>query len=303
MGNSHNKKSNVTRNSNCSVYNFSLESKNQILEEFENISIDSDFDIKNDLKKKVNLKIENDKNEIEEEEIELSDNSGIINNNIFLEGNTSPKFHLLRSRTEVNNNFISFYNAPKQKMKVFDEYISPFNLSSKNYGGTQLKNKKPNEILLDFKKNKIDSKSCNDYQNNIDDFSDNFIINADTERTTPNIEDLQDLQLCRKKMAIFRDSIDNKSEHSLNENEKIEYIFSEKKNKKSHKYWIKYIKQQMNKSKLSSKLAVIDPNAFKKSETLRINNTKNNDLFILGILENAAKDKKLKKMDRYTSVV
>ena len=104
-------------------------------------------------------------------------------------------------------------------------------------------------------------------------------------------------------MAIFRDSIDNKSDHSLNDNEKINYIFSENKNQhhKNNKFWVKYIKMQMNKSKLSRQLTSISPNVLKKSETLKINNSKNNDLFILGVLENAKKDKKLKKMARYTS--
>ena len=55
-------------------------------------------------------------------------------------------------------------------------------------------------------------------------------------------------------MTIFRDSINNKSDHSLNDEEKIDDIISEinnfsyKQNKKT-KYWIKYIKQQKKKSK------------------------------------------------------
>ena len=53
MGNSHHKKSKDTRNSNCSVYNLSLESNNHAIENIDNSSIDSDFDIKNDLKKKL----------------------------------------------------------------------------------------------------------------------------------------------------------------------------------------------------------------------------------------------------------
>ena len=293
MGNTHHKKSKDTRNSNCSVYNLSLESKNQEIENNDNISIDSDFDIKNDLKTKIDLPIDNEI--YDSEEIELNDREKEINDYFYLDEDAPPSLHSFRSKSCATNN-ISLYNAPKPKIKVFEDYISPFNLSSKNYGGTQIKNKKPNELLLDFQKNTLDSKSCNDNQNNKDDFSDIFLINSETERTTPNIEDLQDLQLCRKKMAIFRDSIDNKSEHSLNENEKIEYIFSEKKNKqqKNNKFWIKYIKQQMNKSKLS---------ILKKSETLTKHNLKNNELFILGVLENAAKDKKTKKMARYTSNV
>ena len=300
MGNSHHKKSKDNRNSNCSVYNLSLESNNHAIENIDNSSIDSDFDIKNDLKKKINLPMEKD---IYESEIQFDDKEEEIKDYFFLDEDAPPSFHLFRSKTCVNKNNISLFNAPKQKIKVFDEHLSPFNLNSKNFGGTQINNKKPNDIILDFRKNLLDSKSCNDNQNNRDIFFDDFLINSETERTTPNIEDFQDLQLCRKKMAIFRDSIDNKSDHSLNDNEKINYIFSENKNQhhKNNKFWVKYIKMQMNKSKLSQQLTSISPNVLKKSETLKINNSKNNDLFILGVLENAKKDKKLKKMARYTS--
>jgi len=102
-------------------------------------------------------------------------------------------------------------------------------------------------------------------------------------------------------MTIFRDSINNKSDHSLNDEEKIDDIISEinnfsyKQNKKT-KYWIKYIKQQKLESKLSRKMSfgslkIKNSSTFKKE----IKNP-NNDLFILGILEKAAKEKKQKKM-------
>ena len=110
-------------------------------------------------------------------------------------------------------------------------------------------------------------------------------------------------------MAIFRDSIDNKSEHSFKEEEKIEDILNDKKRKsnkenKKSKFWSKHIKQQMLKSKLSYKLSRISEGALKKSETVRVKSIKRtNDLFILGILESAAKEIKMKKMARYTSNV
>ena len=44
-----------------------------------------------------------------------------------------------------------------------------------------------------------------------------------------NEEDVNDLPNCRKKMEIFRDSIDNKSDHSFNEEEQIEDILEGKK--------------------------------------------------------------------------
>ena len=74
---------------------------------------------------------------------------------------------------------------------------------------------------------------------------------------------------------------------------------------------MKHIKQQKLKSKLSNNLRISISDFFKKSETVRNPVLKNsfkdvdNDLYILGILESAAKEKKekLKKLYRYTSNV
>ena len=109
-------------------------------------------------------------------------------------------------------------------------------------------------------------------------------------------------------MAIFRDSINNKSEHSFKEEEKIEDILNDKKNKsnksnKRNKFWIKHIKQQMLKSKLSNNIRISE-GCIKKSETINIRKIKSSsDLFILGILESASKEIKMKKQARYTSNV
>ena len=53
----------------------------------------------------------------------------------------------------------------------------------------------------------------------------------------------------------------------------------------------------MQQSKISNKLR-ISTNVIKKSETLKNKNIEENELFILGVLESAAKDKKKKKMDQ-----
>jgi hypothetical protein len=58
----------------------------------------------------------------------------------------------------------------------------------------------------------------------------------------------------------------------------------------------------MQQSKISNKLR-ISTNVIKKSETLKNKNIEENELFILGVLESAAKDKKKKKMARYTANV
>ena len=57
---------------------------------------------------------------------------------------------------------------------------------------------------------------------------------------------------------------------------------------------------RLQKSKLSSKLSLVTNN-IKKSETVKNKKLINNNLFILGVLESAAKEKKRKKMTRYTS--
>ena len=159
----------------------------------------------------------------------------------------------------------------------------------------------------------IDSKSCNDSVNLDDDLLfDEFYSGFDTERSTPDLEDIKDIQNCRKKMAIFRDSIDHKSDHSFDENDKIEYIFAEKKDQikqnkenKKRKFWSKHIEQQKiiqnrmssNKFRISAK----SDNFIKKSETVKNQDIKDNGLFILGILESAAKEIKMKKKMRHTS--
>ena len=309
MGNTHHKvfKSNKkNRKSNCCVLDMPLDKNNS---SNKSNSFES-TDIKQDLKNKIKLHKENDLKESEgiildgtkSEEIKnyiFSDEKGA---QIPDQKNHHP--NEFRSKSYVLNPNIKLFNAPKPKIKVFDEHISPFKLCTKNFGGSQWKNKKPNSIILDFQKNLMDNKSCNDNQNEENDLYDEMYLDLDTDRETPDVEDLKDLNNCRKKMAIFRDSIDNKSEHSLGESEIIEDILSEKKNKKNKKNgcWVKYIRQQMQQSKISNKLR-ISTNVIKKSETLKNKNIEENELFILGVLESAAKDKKKKKMARYTANV
>lgn len=309
MGNTHHKvfKSNKkNRKSNCCVLDMPLDKNNSS----NKINSFESTDIKQDLKNKIKLHKENDLKESEGIILD-STKSEEIKNYIFSDekGAQIPdqKNHHpneFRSKSYVLNPNIKLFNAPKPKIKVFDEHISPFKLCTKNFGGSQWKNKKPNSIILDFQKNLMDNKSCNDNQNEENDLYDEMYLDLDTDRETPDVEDLKDLNNCRKKMAIFRDSIDNKSEHSLGESEIIEDILSEKKNKKNKKNgcWVKYIRQQMQQSKISNKLR-ISTNVIKKSETLKNKNIEENELFILGVLESAAKDKKKKKMARYTANV
>ena len=113
--------------------------------------------------------------------------------------------------------------------------MSPFKLSMKSYGISPKWNQKPNKILLDFQKDIIDSNSCNDQEELLDEYNLTF---ADTEeRSTPNPEDLLELLKCRKKMIKFRNSINDKPyneyENILNSEDIIGDI--QKGKKKHHK--------------------------------------------------------------------
>ena len=259
-------------------------------------------------KKKSKKKESENKNQIfESEQINFEEYDNKIAKYNFLEYDDVPK-----SKTFETSLNIPYMNAPKQTLKKFNEKMTPLVLYTKTYG-IKLNTKKPNSIILDFQKGLIDSKSCNDSVNLDDDLLfDEFYSGFDTERSTPDLEDIKNIQNCRKKMAIFRDSIDHKSDHSFDENDKIEYIFAEKKDQikqnkenKKRKFWSKHIEQQKiiqnrmssNKFRISAK----SDNFIKKSETVKNQDIKDNGLFILGILESAAKEIKMKKKMRHTS--
>ena len=298
MGNAQKKDSYINRNSNASVFEMSIDTKKSLKE---HNSPDTDFDFKEELRNAIDLPIENEINEYEE--IPLDDNAEEIKNYIFSYGEAPPVSgpfpHQFRSKSYVPMQNISLFNAPKPQIKEFNVHISPFKLNTKCFGGSQRKNKMPNDIILNFQKNRIDNKSCNDNLNEEDYFYDDELgSDINTERSTPNIEDLKNLQNCRKKMAIFRDSIGNKSDLSVNENDKMDYIFSDYKNKNKHnKFWTKYIKQQKIESKISNKFRLSHATSLKKAGTLK----PHNKLFILGILESASKDIKTKTKMRNTA--
>ena len=298
MGNKNNKQEIEEKKSNSSVLNLSLESNTEL--KIDSININDNSNFINELKKEINILIENENlespkfvNEKMEEEFDI--NSAFQKNiNIPLDEDI---FYKKRSNTFVSKKQIK--KTPKPHPKESNEYISPLKLSIRSYGHFQKWNKKPNLVLYNFQKNIVDCKSCNG-EDIVDDY---FLFDYETERTTPNQEDLQDLLNCRKKMYIFRKSINDRMfkeyENILNSDD----IFDENKEsnifnfqQKKNSFWIKYIKQQELKDKMSithTKRIVSEP-------LIDINNFVNNEdkekdnhgLFILGILESAANERK-----------
>ena len=297
MGNANKK----NRNSINTVLEHSLDTSNPILEFSQN---DADSDFMQELKNTIKLPRESEI--FESEEINLEEKTDQIKNYILSDEEAAPVSEVFRSKTFVPIQKLCILNAPKPKLKTFTENIIPFKLSSKNFGSSHCRNKKKNSIILDFQKTLIDSKSCNDSENIDDDYYDESELDSDAETTTPSLKDIKNLNNCRKKMAFFRDSLDNQSKHSVDENEKIEYIFPEKKNQtkknKKNKYILKHIKQQALQSKKAKKFR-ISMKPIKKSETVKNQNINNNKPFILGVLEGAAKEIKMKGRTRYTSIV
>ena len=163
-------------------------------------------------------------------------------------------FNCKRSKSFVPKPVI--LKTPTLKPNPSDNVFYPFRLSMKSYGIVPKWNEKPNKILFDYQKEHMDYKSCNDKI----DLSDDYLLYAETEKTTPNLEDLQDLLGFRQKMSNFRSSINdppyNEYESILSCEDIIEDIQEEKK-KKRHKSkkksdWNKYVKYMLKKEKNKS---------------------------------------------------
>ena len=298
MGNKNNKQEIEEQKSNSSVLNLSIESNKD--PNIDSINITDNSDIIDELKKEVNLPIENEYLESskfvedkKEEEFEI---------NLFFQKNINTPldeeiFYKKRSNTFVSKKQIK--KTPKPHPKESNDYISPLKLSIKSYGHFQKWNKKPNYVLYNFQKDIIDCKSCND-EDILDDY---FLFNSETERTTPNVDDLQNLLNCRKKMFIFRNSINDRMYKEYENILNSDYIFDENKQsnifnfqQRKNSFWIKHIKQQQLKDKMSlthTKRIVSEPlidiNDFVNNEDKEKDN---HGLFILGILESAANERK-----------
>ena len=161
------------KNSNSSVLNLPLEHKKSLNED------DSSSNKSPDLKKELMNKVYLPK-EYEFQEINLEDKQEDANKKFLLEDEDDDEEDDLednkcfngditrkRSKSFVPN--MPYNNAPKPHIKMSNEQISPLKLNVKNFGNFPILNKRPNSILYDFQKDKIDSKSCNDRENQ-DDF-------------------------------------------------------------------------------------------------------------------------------------
>ena len=306
MGNKNPKIINEDKNSNSSVLNVSLESKkvknSQNSENSDNIK-DSKSIIE-DLRKEVDLPIENEYEEsseflLEDRKIKIfiekdDENTDNIHN--------QDKINKKRSKSFAQAMPVNIKNTPRPHPKESNEYITPLKLSAKSFGNIQKLNKKPNAVIFDYEQNIIDCKSCND-EDSLDTF---FLFNSDTERTTPNVEDLQNLLNCRKRMTIFRNSINDRVSLEYENILNSDYIFEKTNNKqfnnnqkKKNVFWYKYIKQQQNRNKHSishtkriMSQPLIDAYNIANEED---EDKKNNGLFILSILESAANERKGRK--------
>ena len=204
-----------------------------------------------------------------------------------------------------------------------DNFPYPFRLSMKSYGIVPKWNEKPNKILFYYQKEHLDCKSCNDKM----EYSYDYLLYADTEKTTPNLEDLQDLLSFRKKMIDFRSTINdspyNEYESILSCEDIIEDIQEEKKKKrhrsKKKSDWNRYVnyilKKKRNKSLSNYKNRKSEPfpaipKKFNNNSSLKESNEEEEDkkededededdneeeFSILGMIERVSKEKKRNK--------
>jgi hypothetical protein len=322
MGAKGSKTKDLDKISNLSLYEYSLNFKSE--KSHESPKNQNREELIKELKEEVILPVENEYTESPEvvfqskEELKIKDffenklDEDDDDNDYLNKFFPEDLLDIKRSKTFVPKPVI--LKAPRLHSKASDNlYITPFKLSSKSYGIVPKWNEKPNPILSEFQKDQIDCKSCNDK----DELLEEFLLYADTEKTTPNVEDLQDLLNCRKKMIKFRNSINDKP---YNEYENIlssEDIFKKKHHKKKS-FWNKHIKFQLNKHKSKSithdkrfmsesfpdvEIDNYKPVSYKgngedsedkKDEEKEDKKEEDKDegLFILGIIESAARERK-----------
>ena len=350
MGAKNSKKKNIETLSSSSVYEKSLSSNSDKL--ITNSKNETRQQIINELKEEVELPIENEYNSVSPEVIFESNEENKIknyfentdfndddNNDYLNKFFPDDLFNMKRSKTFVPKPVI--LETPRLHSKASDNVLlSPFKLSIKSFGIVPKWNQRPNKILSEFQRDKIDSKSCNDNEEEM--IEEYLLFNAETEKTTPNLEDLQDLLNCRKKMIKFRNSINYKHcgeyENILNCDDLIGDIQedNELRHSKKKSFWYKHIKDQMKEKKSKSLVHDVrlysepfpdiqldydknnennkdysedekeekeekEENKKKKKKKGKIkddnddSSDNDNGLFILGVIERAAKERKGRK--------
>ena len=261
------------------------------------------------------------KNFFEDNDNDIYDDNDDYLNKFFPE----DLFNVKRSKTYAPKPLI--LETPRLHSKASENlYMSPFQLSKKSFGIVPKFNQKPNNIYLDFPKDKIDCKSCNDKEELLEEY---FLYYSETEKTTPNLEDLQDLLNCRKKMIKFRNSINYKHYHEYENILNCEDLFEDIQenegnyhhNSKKKSFFKKHIKSQLNKDKniVHNKRLYTEPEIVididygknndsedekedEKEENKEDENEENKEdekeeekedgLFILGVIERAVKERK-----------
>ena len=328
MGNKHSKKNKPQESlSVSSVFEKPLSLNSDKNQDFPKINlIDDNF---KEIKDEIILPIENEiiespeiifeqkqelkiKNFFENNDNDIYDNNDDYLNKFFPE----DLFNMKRSKTYAPKPLI--LETPRLHSKASDNlYMSPFKLSKKSFGIVPKFNQKPNKIYLDFPKDKIDCKSCNDKEELLEEY---LLYFSDTEKTTPNLEDLQDLLKCRKKMIKFRNSINYRHYHEYENILNCEDLFDDIQDNngchhhsKKKSFFKKHIKYQLNKGKnknLIFKRLNSQPvpdfnlgydkndNSEDEKEVKKTDDQedeKEDDLFILGVIERAAKERKRTK--------
>jgi hypothetical protein len=264
------------------------------------------------------------KNFFEDNDNDIYDDNDDYLNKFFPE----DLFNMKRSKTYAPKPLI--LETPRLHSKASENlYMSPIQLSKKSFGIVPKFNQKPNKIYLDFPKDKIDCKSCNDKEELLEEY---FLYYSETEKTTPNLEDLQDLLNCRKKMIKFRNSINYKHYHEYENILNCEDLFEDIQenegnyhhNSKKKSFFKKHIKSQLNKDKniVHNKRLYTEPEIVididygknndsedekedEKEENKKDENEENKEdekeeekedgLFILGVIERAVKERKSTK--------
>lgn len=313
MGNSNKKIMTDEQKSNSSVLDYSLESNKNL--DSDSLINDNHSDIIKVLKNKTIIPIEKEnENEYKEssefifdgKEEESKLKSFLENMDKIIDNDKDNDIYNKRSKTYDPK--IPIKKTPRPHPKESNEYISPLKLSVKSYGNIPRWSKNLNVVLNDFHKDIVDCKSCNE-EDSLD-FDDFLSFDVEMDKTPPNVEDFQNLIKFRQKMIFFKNNINDRN---VNEYENIlnsDSIFDESKevsdnhHSKKNNFWYKHIKQQLlrdrNKSVITHSTRISSEPIVKTYDSIsKEDDNKDHGLFILGILESAANERK----GRYTVIV